>query len=198
MNKKAYVIGLISLLSLIVLTACSNSQDEPDNSGEQQTTETEATSSEHDGHEGMNHSSSGEVPDDLKEADNPKYEVGSKATIETDHMAGMNGAKATISGAYDTTVYTITYTPTNGGEKVEDHKWVIREELADVEQEPINAGSTATINASHMEGMVGATATITSAKETTVYMVDYQSTTDGEAVKNHKWVTEDELAPITK
>jgi len=29
----------------------------------------------------------------------------------------------------------------------------------------------------------------------TVYMVDYTSTTDGEEVKNHKWVTESELSP---
>src|SRR5699024_12712630 len=42
------------------------------------------------------HSDSGEVPDDLKEAANPTYEVGSKAIIETDHMEGMKNAEATI------------------------------------------------------------------------------------------------------
>src|SRR5699024_5356488 len=77
----------------------------------------------------MDPSSSGEVPDELEDAESPKYEEGSKAIIETDHMAGMKGAEATIDGAYDTTAYTVSYTPTDGGEPVEDHKWVIHEEL---------------------------------------------------------------------
>jgi len=68
----------------------------------------------------MNHSagemsSSGEVPEDLKEAENPTYEVGSQAIIETDHMRGMYGAEATISGDFDTTVYSVSYIPTIGG-----------------------------------------------------------------------------------
>jgi len=29
-----------------------------------------------------------------------------------------------------------------------------------------------------------------------VYMVDFTLTTNGEEVKNHKWVTEDELSPV--
>jgi len=35
---------------------------------------------------------------------------------------------------------------------------------------------------------------IESAEETTVYMLDFTTTT-GEEVENHKWVTESELAP---
>lgn len=53
-------------------------------------------------------------------------------------------------------------------------------------------GSHVVIKADHMEGMKGANATIESALVTTVYMVDYTSTS-GEEVKNHKWVTENEL-----
>ena len=45
-----------------------------------------------------------------------------------------------------------------------------------------------------MEGMDGATATIDSAEETTVYMVDFTTTDTDEAVTNHKWVTESELS----
>jgi hypothetical protein len=146
------------------------------------------------GHSNMNHSGSSEVPEGLKAAENPKYDVGSQAIIESDHMKGMKGAEATIVGAYDTTVYTITYTPTDGGEKVENHKWVIHEEIQDAGDEPFKPGSEVKINAEHMEGMDGATAEIDSAEATTVYMVDF-TTTDGEKVTNHKWVTESELSP---
>lgn len=52
------------------------------------------------------------------------------------------------------------------------------------------------MNASHMEGMEGATATIDSAEDTTVYMVDFVTTDTEEEVQNHKWVTESELAPV--
>jgi hypothetical protein len=45
-----------------------------------------------------------------------------------------------------------------------------------------------------MNGMEGAKAVIDSAEPTTVYMVDFLSKTDGQAVKNHKWVTESELS----
>lgn len=107
----------------------------------------------------------------------------------------MKGAKATIVGAYDTTVYTISYTPTNGGPEVKNHKWVIQEELKDAGKEPLQPGTEVVVNADHMEGMEGATAVIDSAEQTTVYMVDFTSTT-GEEVKNHKWVTESELSSV--
>ena len=143
----------------------------------------------------MDHSGSGEVPDGLQEAENPTFEVGSQAIIETDHMEGMKGAEATIVGAFDTTAYALTYTPTDGGEPVENHKWVIHEELENPGDAPLEPGAEATISADHMEGMDGATATIDSAEETTVYMVDFVPTTGGEEVTNHKWVTESELSP---
>src|SRR5699024_8706730 len=142
----------------------------------------------------MDHSSSGEVPKDLKVAENPTYKVGSKAIIETDHMEGMKGAEATIVGAYDTNAYVISYTPTTGGERVVNHKWVIQEEIADAGEKMLERGAKVTINASHMKGMDGATAEIESGEQTTVYMIDYTPTTGGEEVKNHKWVTESELS----
>ncbi|MGN0699600.1 MAG: DUF1541 domain-containing protein, partial [Oscillospiraceae bacterium] len=46
------------------------------------------------------HSSSGEVPEGLKEAENPTFRVGSTAMMHADHMPGMNGVEATISGAF--------------------------------------------------------------------------------------------------
>jgi len=111
-------------------------------------------------------------------------------------MPGMNEAEATISGAFDTTVYTITYTPLNGGEKVENHKWVIHEEIENATNDSYQAGDEVIINAEHMEGMDDVTATIDSAEETTVYMVDYQDTETGEDVTYHKWVTESELSQV--
>src|SRR5699024_2646510 len=78
---------------------------------------------------GMSHPSSGDVPEGLEEAENKTYEAGSQAIVESDHMPCMNGTDAPIVGAYDTTVYTVTYTQTTEGEAIEDHKWVIHEEI---------------------------------------------------------------------
>jgi hypothetical protein len=146
-------------------------------------------------HSKMNHSGSDEVPEGLKEAENPTYKVGSQAILKTDHMEGMNGAEATIVGAYETTAYVVSYTPTTGGERIENHKWVIHEEIENAGDETFEPGTEVIINADHMEGMKGATAVIDSAEATTVYMVDYTPTNGGEEVKNHKWVTESELSP---
>ncbi|MEC5425332.1 YdhK family protein [Virgibacillus sp. C22-A2] len=190
--------GLVSILTMFILAACAGETEET-NPEENTGTETESDSNED--MEGMDHSemdmsSSGEIPEDLIEAENPTYEVGSQAIIQSDHMEGMDGAEATIVGAYDTTVYTVTYTPTTGGEPVENHKWVIHEELEDGGEAPLEPGTEVTLNADHMEGMDGATAEIDSAEETIVYMVDFVPTTGGEEVTNHKWVTESELSPV--
>lgn len=138
--KKKWFIGLVSIISAITLAACGTNQDEGTNNNEndkatsqQEETNTDKEKNSKEESE-MEHSSSGEVPENLKEAENPKYEVGSKAIIEADHMEGMKGAEATIKGAYDTTVYMVTYTPTDGGEKVENHKWVTEDELSPVEE----------------------------------------------------------------
>ncbi len=77
----------------------------------------------------MNHSSSGELPEGLKAAENPTFPVGSKAIINADHMPNMKGAEATIVGAYDTTVYMVNYISTTG-EKVTNHKWLVESELS--------------------------------------------------------------------
>lgn len=146
-------------------------------------------------HTTMNHSSDGTIPDGLEESTNPTYPVGSTVIIRADHMEGMDGAEGTIVGAFETTVYTVSYNPMNGGEPVTNHKWVIHEELEGSEKNSLEPGTEVKLNADHMEGMEGATATIDSAEVTTVYMVDYTSTT-GEVVKNHKWVTESELSQV--
>lgn len=80
-------------------------------------------------------------------------------------------------------------------QRVENHKWIIHEEIKDAGGEPLKPGTEVTIEADHIEGMDSATAKVDSAEKTTVYMVDFTPTTGGEEVKNHKWVTESELSP---
>ena len=142
----------------------------------------------------MNHSGSGEVIENWKMTENPTYKVGSEAIIKANHMRGMEGAVVKIVGAYDTTAYVISYTPVTGGERVENHKWVIQEEIKDAGDKTLEPGTEVTIEADHMKGMKGAKAVIDSAEKTTVYMIDYTPTTGGEKVTNHKWVTESELS----
>lgn len=215
--KKTVLLSLFTAL-LLVLGACGNTDEEntentaTDNNENTESTEnmdgadhsnmdmsdSDANDENSDNMDGMDHSGSGEVPEGLKEAENPTYKVGSQAIINAEHMEGMNGAEATISGAYDTTVYSVSYTPTNGGERVEDHKWVIHGEIENAGEEPFKAGDEVVLNADHMEGMDGVTATIDAAEQTTIYMVDYTDTVTGEEVTNHQWVTESELAPVDK
>lgn len=201
MTIKKLLIGFISLISLFALAACTGdnegtSPDEsPDTEMESEANE-ENMETESDPHANMDHSSSGEVPEDLANAEDPTYTVGSQAVIQANHMGGMDGTVATIDGAYDTTVYTVTYTPTTGEETVEDHKWVIHEEIENAEEQPYEKGNEIVLETDHMEGMKGATATIDSAEDTNVYMVSYTDTETGEEVKNHKWVTENELTSV--
>lgn len=107
--KMSIILSLFAALFLI-LGACSNANNENTKNKEDKSTE----NMDHSNMD-MNHSSSGEVPKDLKVAENPTYKVGTQAIIKSDHMAGMKGAKATIVGAYDTTAYTISYNPTTSG-----------------------------------------------------------------------------------
>lgn len=189
--KKQWQLALASLFAAMTLAACGDA-NETDHMMEEEQMEDHGDM----GHGEMNHSGTGEVPDGLEEAENATYAVGDKAIIAAAHMPGMEGAEATISGAFTTTVYSVSYTPTTGGDPVEDHKWVIHEELEDAGDAPLEPGTEVTIDAEHMEGMDGATATIDSAEETTVYMVDYIDMESGEEVTYHKWVTESELQPV--
>ncbi|MCM3712551.1 YdhK family protein [Alkalihalobacillus oceani] len=198
MREKQVRIAIVAVFTVLTLTACGDNPNETvpgDNEDHIERSDNTEEPASHDSHAEMNHSSSGEVPDNLQPAENPAYEVGSHAILQTDHMAGMQGAEATITGAYDTVAYVVTYTPTTGGEPVEHHKWVVHEEIEDAADDQVMApGTEVVLLADHMEGMEGATATIEAAEETTVYTVTYTSTTSGEEVEHHKWVIESELA----
>ncbi|WP_374705726.1 YdhK family protein [Oceanobacillus oncorhynchi] len=190
--KKWVSLGLIYVVAVFAAFAIITGQN-PLASGEME-------HDEHtDEHEGMDHSaeemsSSGDIPAGLQEAKDPTFEIGSEAIISADHMSGMDGAVAEVSGAFDTTVYTVSYT-TEDGQEIENHKWVIHEELENPDAAPLDSGTEVVLNADHMEGMDGAHAEIDSADETTVYMVDFETTDTGEEVQYHKWVTEEELSP---
>ena len=205
-NKKW--LGAVLLSSALLMSACGASDEgekadttEPTTTVEETTdtakdTEdmTEDHASTEDGHGNMEHDESGEIPEGLKVAENPAYPVESQVVIENDHMPGMKGAKGTVVGVFDTVAYEVTYKDTQTGETVANHKWVVHEELENAQDEPYQQGDEVTLEASHMPGMKGATATIDSAENTRVYMVTYTDTESGDTIENHKWMAEDELS----
>ena len=180
MKRKNIVTGILMLVVVLMLSAWTSSSNQ--------------NRSDINMNTGGMHSGSVEVPKGLKEAKNPTYKVGSQVIVKAHHMKGMYGAKATIVGAYDTTAYAVTYTPTTGGPIVKNHKWVIQEEIKNAGNNTLKPGTEVTLEANHMKGMMGAKGIIDSAVHTTVYMIDYTPTTGGPIVKNHKWVIESELS----
>ncbi|WP_370551584.1 YdhK family protein [Corynebacterium sp. ED61] len=183
----------------LVLAGCSSGADEDQ--------QTDPSATEEQGHGGdnaesgdeeMDHSmehpmDGGPAPEGIAEASDPTYPVGTEVQLTADHMEGMDGATATISGAFDTYTYSVNYTNAGGGDPVTDHKWVVQEEIEDAGDERLTDGTAVTLLAKHMEGMEGARATIASSTDETVYMVDYE--TDGMKMTNHKWVVESEIQP---
>ncbi|WP_313286691.1 YdhK family protein [Corynebacterium vitaeruminis] len=201
--KRTITIAALALTSTLALTACSDATDNSDDADTTSTTtataetnethqeDTTTADEEHGGHD--HPADGGAPPAGIEEAEDPTYPVGSEVMLTADHMPGMDGAQATISGAFDTTTYSVSYTPTDGGEPVTDHRWVVHEELVDPGEAPLPGGTKVVLNAEHMPGMQGATATIDYSTEETVYMVDL--TVDGMTMTNHKWVTESEIQP---
>ncbi|WP_394214596.1 YdhK family protein [Brachybacterium vulturis] len=175
----------------IVFAGCADSgSDGGQTSGGSEASE----ASDGGGHGGMEHPmDGGPAPEGMAAAEDPEFPVGTEVTLTADHMEGMEGATATISGAFDTTTYSVSFTPTDGGEPVTDHKWVVHQELENPGEAPLAEGTEVVITADHMAGMEGAEATIDSATEETVYMVDYEA--DGMMMTNHKWVVESEIEP---
>lgn len=134
----------------------------------------------------------GPAPEGMVEAANAKFPVGSEVKVLADHMPGMKGEDGKVVGVFDTTTYSVSYTPTDGSEPVKDHRWVVHEELENPGEAPLADGTEITINAEHMPGMKGAKGTVDYSTQEPVYMVDIDD--DGMKMKNHKWVTESELA----
>lgn len=201
MKQRKLLMGLFSLSAAALLAACSTDTNTEEvtvgsESVSMESMVEESSASVSEGMGDMVHDESGEIPEGLMEAENPTYKIGDSVIMQASHMEGMEGAEATIIGAFDTVAYAVSYDPTNGDTRVENHEWVIHEEILDAGTDPFAVGDEVMLEAEHMEGMKGATATIDSAETTTVYMVDYKDTVTGETIKNHKWVTEQELAPV--
>ena len=195
-------IGLLLLISMLVLAGCggANTANKQEQREERREEKVDVQTNENvnikdDDEEKTNivsRDDSGKVPMDLQEAENPTFPVGTKVKIYADHFEGLKGAEGTIVGAYHTTAYEVSFMPSTGGEKVNNYKWLISEELEGASGEPMDAGRELIADAEHIEGMKGATAVIESASEGPVYMVDIVTTT-GEELKNYKWLTESEL-----
>lgn len=195
-----------AILAVGALSACSADESVDEHAGHHGTEETPAHADRHADHSSggehdhaemdMDHEHSpdgGPAPEGIEPASDPLYPVGSQVILHTDHMPGMDGASATITGAFTTTTYAVDYTPTDGGAPVKDHKWVVQEELVDPPAAPVADGAAVTIGADHMSGMQGAEGTVARSTEETVYMVDFEM--DGKEMTNHKWVVESEISP---
>ncbi|USS91860.1 YdhK family protein [Fructobacillus americanaquae] len=131
------------------------------------------------------------LPTDLPNANQPKYSVGSKITLEADHMTGMKGAKGTVVAAYAVKLYEVDYQPTNGDKKVSGHKWLTKEDFSDMMDHQV--GDMVTLTSTHMAEMKGAKATITKVVNGPAYVVSYQPTNGGKMVMNHKYLVESEI-----
>lgn len=157
----------------LVLAGCASGADDDQ--------QTDPSATEEQGHGGdnaesgdeeMDHSmehpmDGGPAPEGIAEASEPTYPVGTEVQLTADHMEGMDGATATISGAFDTYTYSVNYTNAGGGDPVTDHKWVVQEEIEDAGDERLTDGTAVTLLAKHMEGMEGARATIASSTDET-------------------------------
>jgi len=199
MNKKIIGAGILSFVSLTMLSAYTNVQKEAESDIANRTNQMEhhEKHSHHSGSAVGNYNKvdvSDVVPANIKAAVDPTFSIGEDVIITEGHMAGMMGAQAEIVGAFDSYAYSISYSPTDGGEQVYDHKWVVQEEIADAGVEPMDVDTEVILKANHMSGMEGANATIESVEDTTVYVVDYQPTDGGKLVRNHMWLTDSELS----
>lgn len=185
-------VAAAALGGAIALAGCaSDTESEPNEHQDHGETTGETTEDDHD-HAHMDHpADGGPVPEGMTEATEPEYAIGDEVTLTADHMPGMDGATATIVGAYDTYTYSVDYTPTTGGDPVTDHRWVVQEEFDGAGDERLDDGTEVILAADHMEGMDGATASVFSSTDETVYVVDFEA--GGMSMTNHKWVVDSEI-----
>lgn len=190
MNKRTLTgLALSAMLTGALVTGCSQAEE-----AAEQTTHDHSTMENNASHDMEHPMDGGPAPEGITDATDPKFPVGTDVRLTADHMEGMDGAKATIVGAFNTYTYSVNYDPTDGGARVEDHRWVVQEELENAGDQRLADGTPVTILADHMAGMKGAKGDIAYSTDETVYMVDYQA--DGMTMKNHKWVVESEIEPL--
>jgi len=108
------------------------------------------------------------VPEGLEEGESPTYEVDSIAIIEDDHRR-CEGCRSNYSSCIRHYGIYCFVNSNNWGKQVENHKWVIHDEIKEAGDDPFQTGSEVVIEAGHMEGMKGANAQIDSGKDDCVY-----------------------------
>ena len=81
----------------------------------------------------MKHNDESKVPEDMTSTNEGEFKVGDKVTITAGHMPGMKGATATVDSAEKTNVYMVTYTDTETGKEIKNHKWMSEDELSKAE-----------------------------------------------------------------
>src|SRR5690625_1874304 len=114
----------------IVFAGCTDNGSDEDQTSDTSGESEESKASDGGGHADMEHPmDGGPAPEGMMPAEDPEFPVGTEVTLTADHMEGMEGATATITGAFETTTYSVSFTPTDGGDPVTDHKWVVHEEL---------------------------------------------------------------------
>ncbi|CAM5193628.1 hypothetical protein UACE39S_03845 [Ureibacillus acetophenoni] len=194
-----FILVVITFLFITVLTACGADNASDGNIDNNNTTEQLGADVVTDGEDETNplvsdettsDGTPSEIPEGIKEAVNPKFKVGDQVIINAEHEEGMKGAEGTVVGAYDTIVYSVSYTPTHGDHREENHKWIVHEELQGIDEQMLVPGSEVIIESDQEEGMLGAEGEIDTAEKTTAYMVEYEAT-DGKLFK--KWFKESEL-----
>lgn len=198
--EKRLFLAVMSLFLFLILTACGN-DDNANNSDtdheshvetrSEVTDETNKTDQANNKNNVTNEPTPSEIPEGMKEAANPKFKVGDEVIVNAEHEEGMKGAVGTVTGAFDTIVYSISYTPTHGDFREENHKWVVQEELQGLDEEMLVPGSEVIVETNQEEGMLGAEGEIDTAEKTVAYMVEY-ITADGTSLK--KWFKESELS----
>lgn len=144
--------------------------------------------------DGLEMNMNSKLPKGLKKATHAKFHVGQKVTLKAKHMEGMYNAKATVAGVYKTDLYEIDFMPTNGGKMVKNHKWVVASELK--AKGALKAGKKVTVLADHMYNMKGAKGKIVKVHKGPAYVVTFKDTKTKMVMKNHKWLTQQELKAI--
>ncbi|MGM9950845.1 MAG: YdhK family protein [Lysinibacillus sp.] len=194
--KKKWKVGATFMASLLLLAACKDESGKdltPGGTVQEEQQEETGETTESTEHAQMNYSTTGEVPEDLRKAEDPAFPIGSDVLIRAGHTKDMETVEGTVVGAYETTAYMVSYEPSDGGDAVKNYKWIIHEEIEEAGPDLFARGEEVVLDASHAAGMHGADAYIETVEATTVYMVDYVSPT-GEEVTNHKWFVEEELS----
>lgn len=144
--------------------------------------------------DGLEMNMNSKLPKGLKKATHAKFHVGQKVILKAKHMEGMYNAKATVAGVYKTDLYEIDFMPTNGGKMVKNHKWVVSRELK--AKGALKAGKKVTVLADHMYDMKGAKGKIVKVHKGPAYVVTFKDTKTKMVMKNHKWLTQQELKAI--